>query len=291
MTTPDPTTRRAFIACLALCPAAGLARAAREPLPLLLAQEAPADIDPAGYLVSEKYDGVRAYWDGRDGRDGRSLRFRSGLTVAAPAWFTQLLPATALDGELWFGQGRFDALSAAVRRHKPDDAEWRQVRFMVFELPGGEGSFAQRAARIEALVHQAGHAALVAAPQVQVAGAGALQRRLEQVVREGGEGLVLHRADAPYVSGRSAVLLKLKPEQDAEGQVIGHVGGRGKHAGRLGALRVRTARGVEFLIGTGLSDAQRASPPPLGSVVTFTYRGITPGGVPRFASYQRLRDA
>jgi DNA ligase-1 len=284
MTTPIATTRRSFVAWLSAWSASAFARTSTERLPLLLAQEAPVGIDPAGYLVSEKYDGVRAWWD------GRSLRSRSGLPLAAPAWFTAALPAVPLDGELWFGRGRFEEVSAAVRRHVAVDAEWRQMRFMVFELPGAAGSFAQRAARIEALVRRADKVALVAVEQAPVNGPAELQRRLQQVVREGGEGLVLHRADAAYVSGRSAALLKLKPLQDAEAVVIGHLRGHGRNAGRLGALRVRTAQGVEFHIGSGLSDALRESPPPLGSVVTFTYRGRTAAGVPRFASYLRLRD-
>ena len=254
-------------------------------MPLLLAQEAPAGIDPAGYLVSEKYDGVRACWD------GRTLRSRAGLALAAPGWFTAALPPVPLDGELWLGRGRFEEVSAAVHRREPVDATWRRMRFMIFELPGAEGPFSERAARIHALAGRVGEGALVAVEQAVVNGAAALQRRLQQVVREGGEGLVLHRAVAPYVTGRSAVLLKLKPQQDGEAVVVGHLPGQGRHAGRLGALRVRTAQGVEFRIGTGLSDALRQAPPPLGSIVTFTYRGCTAGGVPRFASYLRLRDA
>ncbi len=284
MTTRLATTRRSFIAWLSLGSAPAFARPSSERLPLLLAQEAPVGIDPAGYLVSEKYDGVRAFWD------GRSLRSRSGLALAAPAWFSAALPAVPLDGELWLGRGRFEEVSAAVRRHAPVDAEWRRIRFMIFELPGAEGSFAQRATRIEALVRRAGDGALVAVAQAAVDGPAALQRRLKQVVREGGEGLVLHRADAAYVSGRSALLLKLKPQQDAEAVVVGHLRGHGRNAGRLGALRVRMAQGVEFHLGSGLSDALREAPPPLGSVVTFTYRGRTAAGVPRFASYLRRRD-
>ena len=48
----------------------------------LLATVHGAHIDPACYLVSEKYDGVRGLWD------GQTLRFRSGRTVPAPRWFT-----------------------------------------------------------------------------------------------------------------------------------------------------------------------------------------------------------
>jgi DNA ligase-1 len=286
-----PVTRRAFLSVAAAYGAAGgawprsaAARPRSEGLELPLAQEAPADVDPAGHLVSEKCDGARALWD------GRSLCFRSGLPVAAPAWFTARLPAVALDGELWLGRGRFESLSGAVRRRQPDDAEWRQIRYMVFELPEAPGSFMQRAARIETLARAAAWPQLVAVAQVAVADRAALQARLKAVVEAGGEGLVLHRADAPYFTGRGSALLKLKPLHDAEAVVVAHLPGHGKHAGRLGALRVRAPDGTEFQIGTGFSDAQRAQPPRIGAVITYTHRGVTAGEVPRFASFLRVRE-
>lgn len=258
-------------------------RPAQAALPLLLAQETDGEIDPAGWLVSEKYDGVRALWD------GHRLRFRSGAAIAAPAWFLSRLPPAPLDGELWLGRGRFDTLSGLVRRAVPDDAGWRELRFMVFELPDGAGSFAARSAELARIARSTQWPQLVPVPQSAVADRRALRERLEAVVREGGEGLMLHRADAPYVTGRSRMLLKLKPQHDADAIVVGHLPGQGKHAGRLGALRVRADDGAEFQLGTGFSDAQRADPPPLGSTVTFTYRGRTPQGLPRFASFLRLR--
>jgi DNA ligase 1 len=281
--------RRRFLAALIASPFVSalvvpLRASARSALPVVLAQDAPLDVDPAGHLVSEKYDGVRAFWD------GQRLRFRSGLTVAAPAWFLNALPPRPLDGELWGGRGRFDALSATVRKQVPDDAQWRRVRYMVFELPDAAGTFAQRAQQLHALVQQQAWPALLAVPQGAVADRAALQRQLNDVVQGGGEGLVLHRADAPYVTGRSAFVLKLKPLLDAEAVVVGHQAGRGKHAGRLGALRVRTSDGTQFFIGTGFSDAQREDPPAIGTEVTFTYRGLTPSGVPRFASFLRQRS-
>lgn len=274
-------SRRRFLG--GLCALPFVADAAPSHSPLLLAQHAPPDVDPAGHLVSEKYDGARAWWD------GQTLRFRSGLPIAAPAWFLAQLPALPLDGELWLGRGRFEALSAAVRRHRPNDEEWRQLRYMVFELPGAPGTFASRAERIRALVQQRSPA-LVAVAQTTVPDRAALQQQLRSVVAGGGEGLMLHRADAPYVSGRSPLLLKLKPLHDAEATVLAHVPGRGKHAGRLGALQVRNAEGVVFSIGTGFSDAERDNPPPRGALVSYTYSGHTEAGVPRFASFLRRRE-
>ena len=272
-------TRRAVVAGLM-----SLLAWAQAKLPLLLANEAPRGIDPSGWLVSEKFDGVRACWD------GRVLRFRSGVPIAAPAWFTQGLPALPLDGELWLDRGRFEALSGIVRRQQPDDVSWRRLSYLLFELPGSEGDFAARAERLRGIASQVGWSQLVAVEQAVVPSAAALQWRLRQVVRAGGEGLMLHRADAPYHTGRSQALLKLKPQQDAEAVVIGHVAGRGRHAGRLGALRVRTADGTEFLLGTGFSDSEREAPPAPGSWVSFSHRGFTGEGVPRFASFLRVRE-
>jgi DNA ligase-1 len=282
-------TRRGLLAAMACVPfvpfaSALAARPTRDALPLLLAQDAPTAVDPAGYLVSEKYDGVRALWD------GQRLRFRSGLPVPAPAWFLQRLPALALDGELWLGRGRFDDLSGAVRRQLPDDGEWRQIRYMVFEMPAAGGTFAERALQLSTLVQERALPGLQAVAQATVTGRAALQRRLDDVVARGGEGLMLHRADAPVLTGRQSALLKLKPVQDADAVVVGHSAGRGRHTGRLGALHVRGQDGRQFLVGTGLTDAQRASPPAAGTWITYTYRGLTDNGLPRFASFLRVRD-
>jgi DNA ligase 1 len=251
---------------------------------VLLAKTAPAGIDPAGYLVSEKLDGVRAVWD------GKVLRFRSGRLIAAPAWFTAKLPKESLDGELWVGRGQFDVLSGIVRKAKPVDVEWQKVNFMVFELPAGSGNFKDRALALDSIVNTAAWPQLQAIEQVTLANRATLQAKLDDVVQGGGEGLVLHLASAPLVTGRSDVLLKLKPLSDAEATVIGYIAGKGKYAGMTGALVVKTASGQRFNLGTGLSDAQRKTPPALGSTVTYTYRDITPSGKPRFASFLRVFD-
>ncbi len=251
---------------------------------ILLANVYRPQNDVARYLVSEKLDGVRAIWD------GQTLRFRSGRTIHAPAWFVASLPKQALDGELWAGRGSFERLSGIVRKEAPDDAEWREVRYMIFELPGAAGTFAERAAQIEAVVRSANVPWLREISQFRVVHRSSLQKKLDEIVRGGGEGLMLHLADAPYQTGRSDVLLKLKPLLDAEAEVIAHQPGKGKYAGQLGALRVRTPEGKEFLLGSGFTDRQRREPPALGSIVTYRYRDLTAKGLPRFASFLRLRE-
>lgn len=251
---------------------------------MVLAREATAGINPVPYLVSEKLDGVRAIWD------GHVLRFRSGRTIPAPKWFTDALPATPLDGELWAGRGRFEEVAGVVRTDPPDEARWRALHYMIFELPGAEGPFSVRARRIETIVAEAGVPWLRAVVQRRVIDRKALSDWLADVIEGGGEGLMLHRADAAYVTGRSDALLKLKPWQDAEAIVVAHVPGKGRFRGMLGALEVRLADGRQMRIGTGFTDEQRRAPPALGRQITFRYRGLTRTGLPRFASYLRVRD-
>lgn len=251
---------------------------------ILLAEVYGGKTHPALYWVSEKLDGVRALWD------GKALRFRSGRTIAAPAWFVAGLPPEALDGELWLGRGRFDELSGIVRKASADDAEWRQVRYMVFELPGESGtgaSFTERIERLQILVRRQGLPWLQAVEQFRVVDEVALMKAFDEVVAAAGEGLMLHRADAPYVVGRSAVLQKLKPLLDAEATVVGYVAGKGRHKGRVGALQVVMADGKRLRLGSGLSDADRSDPPPVGSSVSFRYQSVSKKGIPRFPRYWR----
>lgn len=233
--------------------------------------------------MSEKFDGVRANWD------GKTLRTHAGKVIKAPAWFVKDLPKTPLDGELWLSRGQFDAISGAVRKDVPIDEEWKNISYVIFELSNAEGTFQVRAKRIVEIVKQANISHLKAFTQFRVKNEAELKIRLKKVVANGGEGLMLHRADALYVTGRSDVLLKLKPLFDAEATVVAHTLGRGKHKGKLGALVVETPEGLRFKLGTGFSDKQRENPPQIGSLVTYTYKDKTPSGKPKFASFLRER--
>lgn len=257
---------------------------AAESIPLLLAETEQGQSDVSLFLVSEKLDGVRAFWD------GKILRTRNGNAINAPAWFVEHFPEHALDGELWIGRGQFDALSGAVRRQTPEDAEWRNIRYLVFELPNASGTFRERNQLLQREVERANVPWLQVVEQWEVTDRKALDLKLAEILKLGGEGLMLHRADATYTTGRSDVLLKMKLWHDAEAEVIGHQSGKGKYAGMLGALKVRNANGVEFMLGTGLTEAERRNPPPIGSTVTYRYREVTKRGVPRFASFFRVRD-
>jgi DNA ligase-1 len=265
----------------ALCAPAVVSAA---PPPLLLANDYDeASVDVSRYWVSEKYDGVRAYWD------GKQLVTRAGNTIHAPEWFTAGWPAQPLDGELWAGRGQFEQVTATVRDLEPDDSAWRQIRFMVFDLPAHGGPFSSRLETLRSLLSGLHIDWLREVVQSRVADDASLHLQLERVAAGGGEGLMLHREDSLYRAERSDDLLKLKSHQDAEARVIAHLPGQGKYLGLLGALLVRDDSGFEFRIGTGFTDEQRRHPPPIGSRITYSYHNLTARGIPRFARFLRVR--
>lgn len=237
------------------------------------------------YWVSEKYDGIRAHWN------GRALLSRQGLPIAAPAWFTAGWPAHALDGELWAGRGQFALAQSIVAQGRKDEAAWQQLRYMVFDLPGHSGPFTQRQEALQQAIAQLKQPWVQLAPQWQVDSHEALMQQLRQLSKQGAEGLMLRHQHAPYRSGRSDDLIKLKLFEDAEAVVIAHLPGKGKYQGMTGALLVQMPSGQRFKIGSGLSDAQRAQPPPIGSTITYRYNGLHPSGLPRFARFWRVRES
>ena len=274
--------RRLCFSLLFLCSLQ--AGAAAERAPVMLANIYRPGIALDDYWVSEKYDGVRALWD------GRRLLTRGGETIHAPAWFLAGWPAMALDGELWAGRGGFQQAVSTVRQQTPDDKAWSKMRFMVFDMPGQTGDFTLRLRATRSTVQKMNLPWVQAVEQRKVADHAALQVLLDRTVAQGGEGLMLHRGSSLYRAERNDDLLKFKPYEDTEARVTGHLPGKGKYAGMLGALQVETPEGVRFKLGSGLSDAQRRDPPPIGALVTYRYRGFNDSGIPRFAVFMRVRE-
>ena len=240
--------------------------------------------DVKDYWVSEKFDGVRGYWN------GKQMISRQGNVISTPDWFIEHLPTVALDGELWSGRGEFDYLSGIVRKKTPREDEWRNVKYMIFDLPGSRSKFDIRLRELKKIITKVnkGHIELV--EQRKVSNEQELMKLLDSVVGQGGEGLMLHRGSSIYKSRRTDDLLKLKKFLDAEAEVIKQLPGKGKFSGMMGALLVETPAGIRFKIGTGFSNAERRNPPLPGSIITFRYFGLTSKGKPRFASFIRVRE-
>ncbi len=246
--------------------------------PILLAHKWEVDHDPTGWWMSEKLDGIRAYWD------GEAFMSRLGNRFFAPDWFIEDLPADTLDGELWVGRKLFSKTMSIVRSGAAG-IEWRSVSYVVFDAPNAKGSFEDRIAHLEKVLTRSGSPHARALAHVPCSGIDHLRTELVRVEALGGEGLMLRRPGSKYEIGRSQSLLKVKTFHDTEARVKGHAPGTGKHKGRLGALICELPSGAKFNVGTGFTDAEREAPPKIGSVITFRYQELSDDGVPRFPSY------
>ena len=266
-------------------PAAATARAATTGTapPILLAHPWDNVADLTGWWMSEKLDGVRAYWN------GEQFISRQGNQFYAPAWFVAKLPATPLDGELWAGRKKFQR-AVSIARRQDAGQEWRELTYVVFDAPSHGGTFEER------LEHVKQHLEREAPPHARwhvherCNGVPHLREELARVEALGGEGLMMRQPGSKYEVGRSWTLRKVKTFHDAEARVIAHVRGTGKHQGRLGSLQCQMADGTVFNVGTGLSDAERNHPPPVGAIITYRYQELSNDGVPRFPSYVGVRD-
>ncbi|RRJ23262.1 DNA ligase [Rheinheimera mesophila] len=264
-------------AMLTTVPAFGL-----ETLPQLqLARSYQQQDAVADFWISEKLDGVRAFWD------GKQLRSRSGQWIKLPEYLLRQLPAFALDAELWAGRGQFQQVMRALESGATQQ-HWQRIRLMVFDAPQQPGTFTERLQFLQQQLPQTAFVQLL--PQQQLQAKAQLDELLQRVVAGGGEGLMLHHATALYQSGRVSHLQKLKLVEDAEARVVAHLPGKGQFSGMLGALLVELPDGRRFKLGSGFSLNERQNPPPIGRLVTFQYRGLTHKGTPRFAVFVRERS-
>lgn len=238
--------------------------------------------DVKNWLMSEKLDGVRAYWD------GHALYSRSGKKFAVPAWFIKDFPEFELDGELWTKRSDFEHVVSIVNQHKPHDG-WNEISYQIFEVPNAQGNFEQRLDTIKNYLTNKSSSFINVIPQQICSGEAHLKAFLAQVEQLGGEGVVVRNPVLSYHTGRSHSSLKVKSFQDAECKVTGYKEGKGKFTGLTGALYCQMDDKHIIAIGSGLSNKERKNPPAIGSIITYKHNGYTSKGNPRFPVYLRIR--
>ena len=251
-----------------------------------------------GWLASEKLDGVRAYWD------GRNLRSRNGKILAAPEGWSAHFPPFALDGELYTARGEFEKIQSIVMDKTPSVAAWSEIKFHVFDVPEAGGGLLERLSELEKFILQNPQAGqnLKIIKQVKVKDNAEFEAFAKHIIAKGGEGAVVREPNVPYERKRSKNALKYKKFKDAECEVTEVNAGAGKYAGLMGSVTCKAlsatgsnsdeqiASGVKFKIGSGFSDRDRANPPKIGSIITYKYQNLTAKGLPRFPVFLRVRE-
>ncbi len=237
--------------------------------------------DIKGWHMSEKLDGIRGYWD------GKQLKSKNGHKIHAPKWFIQNFPPFALDGELWTKRGDFENIQSIVLDDIPSK-KWKEISYQIFEVPYQDGNFTQRLLYANKWLNkQIVHAHTI--KQIKCKNREHLKKYLHYIEKLGGEGVVIKNPKLQYFTGRSAEILKVKSFDDMEGEVIGINTGKGKFLGLMGSLTLRLKNGVIFRLGGGFNLHDRQNPPLIGSTITFKYYGLTKYKKPKFASFIRVR--
>lgn len=249
---------------------------------LMLPQVYDDTVEVKGWLMSEKLDGVRGYWN------GEQLLSKNGNLLYPPQEFIKNFPPFPMEGELWGGHGTFEKTVSTVTQNQANNG-WLQLHFAIFDVPQAQGEFVHRLEKLTRWFDQ--HPSIFAyiIPQTIVENKTHLINELKRIETLGGEGLIVRKPDGLYNNGRSAEILKVKSFFDTEATVLAHIQGKGKNQNRLGSLLVEQPDGIRFKIGGGFSDDEREIPPPVGSIITFKYYGFYQSGIPKFPSFLRIR--
>ncbi|MEA1916208.1 MAG: DNA ligase [Campylobacterota bacterium] len=251
---------------------------------LVLLKNYTKDVNVTSWFVSEKLDGIRAYWN------GKRLISRSGKTLNAPKFFTEDFPPFELDGELWSKREDFSTIVSIVNKKSPHDG-WKNLTYNIFEVPSLEGNLTTRLHVIEKYIENHQNSFIRVIPQHQIKSTKELDEFLVQVQKSGAEGVVVRDGSLPYYVGRKKSALKVKSYVDDECEVVGYNRGRGKYEGMVGSISCRMKNLQIINIGSGLSDNLRAIPPKIGSFITFKYYGLTSKGNPRFPVFVRIKES
>lgn len=245
------------------------------------------------YLMSEKLDGVRGIWN------GHTLTTRKNYIIKTPEFFTKDFPPFMLDGELWIKRNDFDTISSLIRKNSIDEDIWKQVSYNVFDVPQAcedfhikECNLENRLMVLKQYLQRNPQTYIKIIPQISVENKEKLENFYQQIIKNKGEGIVIRKNDTPYERKRSIYAMKLKPYEDAECEIIGYTQGKGKYKGKIGAVlcKMLDNKAQIIKIGSGLKDKDRKNPPPIGTIITYKFNGLTKNKLPRFPVFLRIRD-
>ena len=244
--------------------------------PKLLLLKTYHDQNISDWVMSEKLDGIRAYWD------GKNLLTRNGNKLYPPNWFIKDYPKFAIDGELWSKRDDFENIASIVLDKTPTQ-NWKQIKHYIFEVPNQKGDLFERLSKVKPFISE--YIKLI--PQIKIKDKKHLESYLKEIENKKGEGVVIRDPNTPYIDHRTNKALKVKSYYDTECKVIGYTQGKGKFDGLVGSLKCQLSNGIKFKIGSGLSLKDRQNPPKIGTTITFKYQNLTKYKKPRFPIYLR----
>jgi DNA ligase-1 len=232
------------------------------------------------WYMSEKLDGIRGYWD------GKNLYTKNGKRLYPPKYFIKDMPSFPIDGELWTFRDDFENIQSIVMDKTPSK-NWKQITYNIFEVPDTKGNFTTRVQKLKNYLKTNPSKIIKIIPQIVCKNKNHLNKYLNSIVKNKGEGLIIKDPNTNYHTGRSFHILKVKKYYDMEAVVIG-INYR-KNSTIMKSLKVQLKNKVIFNLGGGFSNKQRLNYPKKDDIVTFKYYGFTKLGKPKFASFLHIR--
>lgn len=240
-------------------------------------------LPPVGWLMSEKFQGVRACWDPSQ----RMMRTRTGNRIQIPQDWHSALPSIPLDGEIMALSGGQDATTGLIQKRAAMPEEWVRlnVRFFVFGTFGSENpeqrnqQYQQAIAHCEAARLPAVPAWVVPVKHTLCTSISHFEAFKQEILDRGGEGVMLLAPKGEYPQGRTRSLLKSKGEDTdvfvVKSEVIG------KRTGQV--MSVECYRNTDPTI---VCRAALHKPVPEGTFeqgqrIEVKYLGVSRYGVPR----------
>ncbi len=236
-----------------------------------------------GWVMSEKFDGIRGFWN------GKQLLSRGGNIIHAPKWFLANYPPFAIDGELWTKRSDFENISSIVRQKTPDN-RWQNITHQIFEVPNQSGGLLERLAILKSYLSQHKTTPIRLIKQTLIKQQKEVEKFLNKVTHQGGEGVVVRNPATPYQTGRLNSARKVKPYYDAECTVKAILPGKGKYLDKMGSILCQTKRSKYVKIGSGFTDFERQNPPKIGDEITFKYYGFTKKGKFKYTVFLRVKN-
>ena len=239
--------------------------------------------DVIGWVMSEKLDGIRGFWTGKE------LLTRGGVKLTPPKWFIKNYPPFAIDGELWTKRNDFENISSIIRS-KNSKQRWKSVSHNIFEVPSQSGGLLKRLSVLKEYLRENPNPYLKILPQTVINAKGQVADFLKEVSADKGEGVVVRNPNTLYQTGRLSSALKVKQYLDTECTVLEILPGKGKYQNMMGSVLCQTDSGKKLKIGSGFKDKDRSNPPAIGSKITFKYYGFTKKGSFKYPVYLRVRQ-
>lgn len=201
-------------------------------------------------IISQpKLDGIRCIIraDGMWSRNGKPI-------ISAPHIFDSLKylfeenPDLILDGELFAERSiiDFNTIISCVRKSKPTLEDLmiskQYIQYWIYDIPSIDDIFSKRE---EYLFKMQLPECCVKVTSTLCNDENMIKSLLNLYLTQDFEGQIL-RVDAHYENKRSKVLLKHKNFIDEEFTILGYVEGKGNLQGKLGKLKFKTDKNVEF---------------------------------------------